>query len=389
MSNIDFTFNSKKVWLMKILAIAILSLIAIMILLIGGYVIYVIAQYYRIEDNHKLSVSGNVSRQVQLDTSYTVLSYNVGFGAYSPEYSFFMDTGVMNDGREITGTYAKGLNKKDVQKNVDGQAQVLKDNNVDFCFLQEVDERADRSYDINMIKAMQGALPSRCSTYAENFHTAYLQYPFNDPIGTINAGILTLSNYRIDSAVRRSFPVTTSLIDKLFDLDRCFAVHYLPIEGSDKQLVLINLHMSAYDEGGTIRAAQLKMLNGVLAEEYEKGNYVVAGGDFNHCLIADKFESDEVALQHFPSDQKTPDWVKNSVLHNSELAQGFSIAASADVATCRGAEMPYVKGVNYSTVVDGFIVSDNVTVVRENTIDTDYAFSDHNPVIMEFKLMQN
>ncbi|MDE6201602.1 MAG: endonuclease/exonuclease/phosphatase family protein [Clostridiales bacterium] len=374
---------------MKILAIAILSLIAIMILIIGGYVIYVIAQYSRIEDNRKLSVTGSVSEQVQLETSYTVLSYNVGFGAYSPEYSFFMDTGVMNDGREITGTYAKGLNKKDVQKNVDGQAQVLKSYNADFCFLQEVDERADRSYNINMVKAMRGALPSYSSTYAENFHTAYLQYPFNDPIGTINAGILTLSNYKIDSAVRRSFPVTTSLIDKLFDLDRCFAVHYLPIGGSEKQLVLINLHMSAYDEGGKIRAAQLKMLNGVLAEEYAKGNYVIAGGDFNHCLIADQFDSDAQALQHFPSDQKTPDWVKNSVLHNSELANGFSIAASAEIATCRGAEMPYKKGVNYSTVVDGFIVSGNVTVVSENTIDTDYAFSDHNPVIMEFKLIRN
>ncbi|MDE6294346.1 MAG: endonuclease, partial [Clostridiales bacterium] len=107
--------------LMKIFAITILALIATMILLIGGYVVYVIAQYYRIEDNRKLTVSGSSSTQVQLDTSYTVLSYNLGFGAYSPEYSFFMDTGVMNDGTEITGTYAKGLNKADVQKNVDGQ----------------------------------------------------------------------------------------------------------------------------------------------------------------------------------------------------------------------------------------------------------------------------
>lgn len=375
--------------LMKIFAITILALIATMILLIGGYVIYVIAQYYRIEDNHKLNVSGSISEQVKLDTSYTVLSYNLGFGAYSPEYSFFMDTGVMNDGTEVTGTYAKGLNKADVQKNVDGQVKVLKEVNADFCFLQEVDERADRSYDINMVKAVKGALSAHCSTYAENFHTANLLYPFNDPIGTINAGIVTLSRYKVDSAVRRSFPVTDALIDKLFDLDRCFAVHYLPIKDSDKNLVLINLHMSAYDEGGTIRAAQLKMLNGVLAEEYKKGNYVVAGGDFNHCLIADKFDSDEQALQHFPSDQKTPDWVKNSVLHNSELSSGFSIAASADIATCRGAEMPYTKGINYSTVVDGFIVSDNITVVKENTVDTDYAFSDHNPVLMEFKLIKN
>ena len=377
---------NKQLKLMKALAITILSLIGAMILLIGGYVIYVIAQYYRIDDNAILSVEGSATEQVEQGESYTVLSYNLGFGAYSPEYSFFMDTGVMNDGREITGKYAKGLNKKNVQKNVDGQVRVIKETNADFCFLQEVDERADRSYDINMVKAVRGALPSRCSTYAENFHTANLLYPFNDPIGTINAGLITLSGCRIEGAVRRSFPVTTSLIDKLFDLDRCFAVHYLPVMNSEKQLVLINLHMSAYDEGGTIRAKQLKMLNDVLADEYAKGNYVVAGGDFNHCLIADKFDSDEQALAAFPCDQKTPDWVKNSVLHNAELASGFSIAADEKVATCRGAEMPYTKGINYTTVVDGFIVSDNVTVLREHTVDTDYAYSDHNPVLMEFKL---
>ena len=51
--------------------------------------------------------------------------------------------------------------------------------------------------------------------------------------------------------------------------------------------MLINLHMSAYDEGGTIRAKQLEMLNAVLSEERAAGNYVIAGGDFNHCLIAD------------------------------------------------------------------------------------------------------
>ena len=57
--------------------------------------------------------------------------------------------------------------------------------------------------------------------------------------------------------------------------------------------------MSAYDKGGTIRAKQLEMLNAVLKEERDKGNYIVAGGDFNHCLIADRFESDEAAFAAF------------------------------------------------------------------------------------------
>ena len=40
---------------------------------------------------------------------------------------------------------------------------------------------------------------------------------------------------------------------------------------------------------------------------------------------------------------------------------------------------------NYTTVVDGFLVSDNVRAEAEN-IDTDFAYSDHNPVLLTFEL---
>lgn len=373
----------------KPIAIALITLAAVIVLLlaiVGGYVAYVALQYYRIEDNLSLEVVGNPNGSVGFGETYSLMSYNLGFGAYSPEYSFFMDTGVMDDGKEVVGKYAKGMNREDVQKNVDGQMKVAKEALADFYFFQEVDVKADRSYDINMYARAVDEFDEYGAIYAENFHTANLLYPFGDPIGKTKAGILTLTKYKTESSVRRSFPVTTSFIDKLFDLDRCFAVNYLPIEGSDKKLVLINLHMSAYDEGGTIRAQQLKMLNEVLKLERDAGNYVIAGGDFNHCLIADKFESDDKALSYFESRQKVPDWVKNSVLHEAELAEGFSLAANINAATCRGADIPYEKGVNYSTVVDGFIVSDNVTVVEESTLDTQYAYSDHNPVVIKFKL---
>lgn len=371
---------------LKITLIVVASLIALLLLIVGGYVVYVALQYYRIEDNLQLEVTDGTDESVKVGEVYSLMSYNLGFGAYSPEYSFFMDTGVMNDGTEVVGTYAKGMNRADVEKNVNGQMETAKKTDADFYFFQEVDVKADRSYGIDMYARAREELAGFSSVYAENFHTANLFYPFNDPIGKTNAGILTLSRYKTESAYRRSFPITTEFIDKLFDLDRCFAVSYLPVDGSDKQLVLINLHMSAYDEGGTIRAEQLEMLNEVLAEEYAKGNYVIAGGDFNHCLIADKFDSDEEALAYFESDQLTPDWVKNSVLHEREIADGFSIKASLNAATCRGADIPYTKGVNYSTVIDGFLVSDNISVVEEYTVDTEYAYSDHNPVVMKFIL---
>lgn len=377
--------KAKKI--VKIIAITLACVIGAAALIIGGYVGYVAVQYYRIEDNFVLQTENVIARKAGLNRSYTVMTYNTGFGAYSPDYSFFMDTGVMDDGTEVVGKYAKGRDKADVKKNVDGQTDIIKNADADFYFLQEVDEKADRSYGVDMKSIFSSAFENRSATYAENFHTANLFYPFNDPIGRTDAGILTLSSYNIQSAVRRSFPLTDNFIDKLFDLDRCFAVHYLPLEGSDKFLVLINLHMSAYDKGGAVRAQQLEMLNGVLKEERAKGNYVVAGGDFNHCLIADYFDGDEQALSHFESRQQVPEWVKNSVLHNSELAEGFRIAADKDVATCRGADIPYEKGVNYTNTIDGFIVSDNVEVVAVNTLNTEYAFSDHNPVVLKFALL--
>lgn len=376
---------TKKV--VKNIALALASVIILTILVLVGYVIYVAVQYYRIDDGTSLTTANNQSVNVATGSEYSIVSYNVGFGAYSPEYTFFMDEGVMLDGTLTCGKNAKGLNKADVEKNLLGQVATLSELNADFCLLQEADENSHRSYNINMVERFSQELSGYSSTYAVNFHTANLFYPFNDSIGIINSGILTLSRFNISGAVRRSFPVTTDFIDKLFDLDRCFSVHYLLVEGSSKNLVLINVHMSAYDEGGKIRAQQLEMLNSALSAEYALGNYVIAGGDFNHCLIADHFESDEKALSHYHTGQRIPEWVKGSILHGGELASGFKVVASKDgAATCRGADMPYEKGVNYETVIDGFIVSGNIEVKSEETIDTAYAYSDHNPVKMTFML---
>ncbi len=56
-----------------------------------------------------------------------------------------------------------------------------------------------------------------------------------------------------------------------------------------------------------------------------------------------------------------------------------------DVPTCRSSDMPYTPGVNYTAVLDGFIVSDNLTATARN-VDTGFAYSDHNPVLLTFVL---
>ena len=151
--------QSKAKRAVKITAISLASLIGAFILIVAIYVIYVAAQYYRIKDNFTLEVKNAQTQTVSAGEEYTIISYNLGFGAYSPEYSFFMDEGVMKDGKKVVGKYAKGMNKADVENSVKGQADLIKEKNADFYFLQEADEKADRSYHINMVERMSSALP--------------------------------------------------------------------------------------------------------------------------------------------------------------------------------------------------------------------------------------
>lgn len=359
---------------------AIILIFLVLILIIAGYVIYLQANYYRIEDHAALEVENNRENVLKAGDTYTAVTYNIGFGAYGLDYSFFMDTGEMKDGTKTSGKYGKAMSLDSVEAHTEGAVGVIEGLNADFYLLQEVDVDADRSYHVNQEDYIKTAMTDYASIFANNFHSAYLFYPFNDPHGAVQAGLLSFSRYQISEAERRSYPVDNSFITKFTDLDRCFAQMRLPVEGGH-ELVLINSHMSAYDEGGTIRAQQLELLNSVIAEEYAKGNYVIVGGDFNHAM------GEEVA-EGFPSEQKFPAWV--AVLTEDDLVDGVRIVRAdneLEVPTCRGADIVYTKGVNYTTVVDGFLVTDNVRAAAEN-IDTDFAYSDHNPVKLEFELIK-
>lgn len=364
----------------KIFAVFLTGIILMCVIFMIGYIIYMQAHYYRIEDRTSLAVENNGTGIMETGKSYQAVTYNIGFGAYGPDYSFFMDTGEMADGTKTSGKYGKAISAASVETNVSGAAQVLEMLDADFILLQEVDVDADRSYHMNQVEWMRDIFSEEASVYAENFHTAYLLYPIPDFHGAVRAGLLNFSKYSVTSAERRSYPVDDSFITKFTDLDRCFSVMRVPVQG-EKELVLINSHMSAYDEGGAIRARQLELLNSVMSEEYAEGNYVIVGGDFNHAF-------GEASAEGFASAQKFPEWV--SVLTQEELAEGMQMVLAEnglEVPTCRGADIPYEKGVNYVTVVDGFLVSDNVRASAEN-IDTDFAYSDHNPVRLQFELLE-
>lgn len=352
----------------KVLKGFLMVLLAV-VLIIAGYVAYVLVSYDRLEDKLPLEVRDAAQSALPVGEEQSVVTWNVGFGAYNDDYSFFMDG----------GTHSRGYSKEIVVQNVNRAIDTLKALDADIILLQEVDVDATRSYHVDQCGMVCEAFGGYDGVYAQNYDSAYLFYPIHEPHGASKSGLVTLVNAEIQSALRRSVPVEQSLM-KLVDLDRCYSVSRIPASDG-KMLCLYNLHLSAYTSDGSIATEQLKLLLADMQGEFAAGNYVIAGGDFNKDLPGN---SEEI----FGVSGEDCNWAQP--LDRSLLPEGLALVDSLDAAnpvpSCRNADKPYVPGESFVLTVDGFIVSDNVRVLSCNVEDEAFAVSDHNPVTMRFML---
>ena len=63
--------------------------------------------------------------------------------------------------------------------------------------------------------------------------------------------------------------------------------------------------MSAYGNSDAIREAQIRMLSADMEKEYEAGNYVLCGGDFNHDLKASEKDAENCESWAYPFHAKS------------------------------------------------------------------------------------
>ena len=353
----------------KKILVSLLLVVCIILVGVIGYVLYVIIDYSRIPDNQTLEVkNGGVDSAVALNTEYTILTNNIGFGAYTRDFTFFMDG----------GKQSWANSSESVLNCIDRAAETALSFEPDFVLLQEIDVDATRSYHIDQKSILEDKFTGYSSAFANNYHSAFLMYPFHQPHGASEAGIITFSKMNMTSSLRRSFPISQSL-SKFLDLDRCYSVSRVRVEDG-KELVIYNAHLSAYGGSDEIHSAQLNMLLQDMKAEYDKGNYVVCGGDFNddftggsQLALNGRIDVDLNWAQPFP-EELLPDGLSRCIDYDGEL-----------IPSCRNCDIPYEDG-NFTIIVDGFIVSDNVEVVTLRNIDMGFEYSDHNPVVMKFIL---
>ena len=344
----------------------ILCLILALAALAGGFILWLTVREYKPADVEDLPVQfAPTSNDFPVPAELDILTWNIGYGGLGAESDFFMDG----------GTQSRPADKAVVEQYIAGISQQLSSLAPDLIMLQEVDVDSSRTYGIDQSERLGLAV----SVHALNYSCDFVPIPW-PPIGKVHSGLMTTSpgNYRIDSAQRIALPCPFSWPVSAANLKRCLLVTYLPVERSEAQLVLVNLHLEAYDDGEG-KIAQTNQLRSFIQSEYEKGNYVIAGGDFNQIFPG--------SLDVYPNTHEEL-W-EPGVLDDSMLPEGWSLAYDLSTPTCRLLNQPYDPADTVNTqyyVIDGFILSPNVQLQSVETVDLGFANSDHNPVKISVKL---
>lgn len=356
----------------KVLKIILIVLLAL-ILIAAGYFAYVMIAYHRIGDQD-LNVKDNLTGIMEEGKEYKLLSWNIGYGAYTKDFDFFMD-----GGKQSWASSKEGLDE-----NMKAIAKKIVSSQADLYIMQEVDIDSTRSYHKDERDYLYDVLPGMASVFAQNYDSPFLMYPVLQPHGASESGIITFAPYHMSGAKRIELPIEEALT-KLLDLDRCYSKVRIALS-SGRELVLYNFHLSAYTSDGVIATTQLDMILKDMKQEYDNGNYCIAGGDYNKDLLGNSWEVFNV--------EKHDDYTWAKPIKTELFDQyGMVLVVPEDpvnpVPTCRNPDKAYEKG-QFVITVDGFITSPNVESSAEVFVENEdewFTWSDHNPVLLTFKLV--
>jgi endonuclease/exonuclease/phosphatase family metal-dependent hydrolase len=350
------------------IALIIGGFVVLILLLAGAGILWLNANEYKPADLEAITVSPALTLGPARFQPIELYTWNIGYASLDAKEDFFMDG----------GKKARPDTAGSVQENMRAIRDFISAANADIFMLQEVDVNSKRSYGNDQVRYLSENWRGS-SAFALNFKCPFVPIPFPEFIGKVESGILTLNSYS-STAERISLPSPFPWPERVAQLKRCLLVTRIPLQGAgnSQELVLVNLHLEAYDTGGAGRQAQTRLLAQFLLDEYAKGNYCVAGGDFNQVFPAVKDVFPVQANEYF-----TP-----GVVDDSLFGAGWVFAADPSAPTCRSLDKPYdgnrVEHQFY--LIDGFILSPNVELISLQTVDLDFKNSDHNPVKLTFSL---
>lgn len=350
---------------MKKVLKGILYLVLAVVLLFAGLIITAIVTDYKPDEKVEV-YKGETTETVSDTLKFSIVDWNIGYCGLDKSMDFFYDG----------GTHVRPP-EENVKANLKAVISFLKaQENTDFYLIQEIDKKSKRSYRINEYDSLMNTFSSYHSFFGKNYDVFFVPTPPMEPYGKVVSGLMTISKFAPAEVVRHQFPGNYDFPTGLFMLDRCFLVSRIPVDNG-KQLLIINTHNSAFDDG-SLRKGQMDYLKKFLKEEYAKGNYIVIGGDWNQCP-----PGLQTAIPGFKFDKE--DYMP---INADFMPEGWNWIFRNDVPTNRRVIAPYDNASTLTTIIDAFLISPNVENVSIENINLVFEHSDHNPIKASFRLIK-
>ena len=293
-----------------------------------------------------------VDQTIEDNKQISLVSWNLGYGGLGAGSDFFKDL----------GEQTRPPSPQAVDASVSGIKAAIGDMDADIFLFQEMARPSYVNYRRDLFREVAGVLPHHDATYVADFRTWLVPPPWSISIG--NASFAP-PNATVDRILLRGHTERYFVV-----ASRAYSVHRIRF-GKSVPWTIFNLHLSAFDaEDQGKRERQAREVLTLALAEYQQGRCVVLGGDWNMRLIPTNFPHSTADRFQF--------WIRDIIL--DLLSDGWHWAVDNSIATVRTLHKPYIRGENYITIVDGWALSPNVRVLDVETLNLEFAYSDHNPV---------
>ncbi|MCY4480121.1 MAG: endonuclease/exonuclease/phosphatase family protein [Rhodospirillales bacterium] len=293
-------------------------------------------------------------------TALQIVTWNIGYGSLGAGADFVAD-----GGRSV-----RALGRRSITTAAGAIGETLERLDADLVLLQEMAAASFLTRGVDVKAGVLRALNGYSVTFWEDFSTRMLPPPFN-----LSNGMMTLARVAGLQCDVQPLPQEPGFRFGILRKNYGALVTRIPVEDG-REWVLMNIHLSAFDDGGNVRSRQVSALLELAQAAYRSGAHVVVGGDWNMRLV-------DTAFPH-GTEEKYLFWIHD--FPHEIVPEGWTLGLDPSVPSVRTLHRPYEAGVNYVTVIDGFLVSPNVVVERVETIDLGFLHTDHHPVLASLRM---
>lgn len=293
-------------------------------------------------------------------TTITVGTWNLGYAGLGKESDFVVDG----------GEHFFPPSRKIVAKNIDLIEQTIEGLGTDVQLFQEIAYSGPLSLWKSVARRVEDISADGFYWWRPDVATTNLPWPLRLKHGTAITSRLAPDSGTLTPIVGEPEPFF-GMLNRQYGLQ----VMILQMADGAGSWAIMNVHLSAFDDGGDLRRQQIKAVFDHAQSLFEQGHHVIIGGDWNM----------ELAKTDFPHTTAEKDLFWIHPFPEGALPEGWNFAIDPALPTVRTDHKPFVAGENYTTIIDGFVVSPNVSIETVHTIDTGFEMSDHMPVIGTFR----